>query len=188
MEAGSFDPKRRLTGAIILVTVAVVVLPMLLRRPASRKLGQDVLTIQRVGAGVRVALARPPAADRRPRGVVTQAVGASAVAAAPAPAPTVQPGPAVPQPAPKPAIKPPADRWYVQAGAYVNAVDGLAFGRKLRAEGYPAHVKLARFQEGHGVVVVVGPYRHGAAEAVRRALIRRDRIHGLLIQEAGPRA
>ena len=190
MEEGSFDAKRRIVGAAILVTVAVVVLPILLRRPPSAVHGREILTVRRGAHGVRAVVADIP--------VVAATKGASTVAnTAPImPAPTARAGAQKPsslpsRPAPMPPVSParaslaPAiHASYVQVGAYVNAADGIAFAHKLKEQGFPAHVKLARLASSRGVIVILGPYGKSGTQGVLEAIKQRDGIQGFVIQEA----
>ena len=190
MEEGSFDAKRRIVGAAILVTVAVVVLPILLRRPPSAVHGREILTVRRGAHGVRAVVADIP--------VVAATKGASTVAnTAPImPAPTARAGAKKPsslpsRPAPMPPVSParaslaPAiHASYVQVGAYVNAADGIAFAHKLKEQGFPAHVKLARLASSRGVIVILGPYGKRGTQGVLEAIKQRDGIQGFVIQEA----
>ena len=190
MEEGSFDAKRRIVGAAILVTVAVVVLPILLRRPPSAVHGREILTVRRGAHGVQAVVADIP--------VVAATKGASTVAntAPTRPAPTARAGAQKPsslpsRPAPMPPVSParaslaPAiHASYVQVGAYVNAADGIAFAHKLKEQGFPAHVKLARLASSRGVIVILGPYGKRGTQGVLEAIKQRDGIQGFVIQEA----
>ncbi|WP_297375157.1 SPOR domain-containing protein [Acidiferrobacter sp.] len=193
MEEGSFDAKRRIVGAAILVTVAVVVLPILLRRPPSAVHGREILTVRRGAHGVQAVVADIP--------VVAATKGASTVAntAPTRPAPTARAGAQKPsslpsRPTPMPPVSParaslaPAIHAsyvsYVQVGAYVNAADGIAFAHKLKEQGFPAHVKLARLASSRGVIVILGPYGKRGTQGVLEAIKQRDGIQGFVIQEA----
>ncbi len=190
MEEGSFDAKRRIVGAAILVTVAVVVLPILLRRPPSAVHGREILTVRRGAHGVQAVVADIP--------VVAATKSASTVAktAPTRPAPTARAGAQKPLPLPsRPAPMPPASparaslvpavhASYVQVGAYVNAADAILFAHKLKEQGFPAHVKLARLVSSRGVIVVLGPYGKRRTQGVLEAIKQRDGIQGFVIQEA----
>lgn len=201
MEDGPFDPRQRVVGAVILVVLAVVILPMILRRPPSRMVGQDVLTIRRSGDVLstdwsKVAKAAPQSTGKG---------AAVSTLAKPIPAGGTQPPVAAALPAQRPRhfipaaqshVRPtqtahpksmpiettnPSSGWYVQVGAYVNTVDAITFGRTLRAQGFPVHVRLARLPSGRGLVVVVGPYSRIRAQRAKKAVARRDKIQGILI-------
>jgi cell division septation protein DedD len=180
-EDGSFDAKRRIVGAAILVTAAVVVLPILLQRAPSVVHGREILTVRRAAHGVRAVMAEVPArpAPAAPSATPAPVAGAQAPLAAP-PHPTpISPAPPTP-PAPAPVVQ----QWYVQVGAYVNAADGIAFAHRLKGQGFPAHVKLMRLANSRGVIVILGPYGKGRAQGAERAVKQRDGIQGFVIQEA----
>lgn len=159
-----FDPRRRLLGAVVMVVAAVIILPIILQAPAPHRAGEDVLTVARKGPRVQTVW-RP----------------APAVAATSAPAPPVaRPVAPPPPPAPPPVGAAPS-RWLVQVGAYINAADAIALMQRLRAQGFPAHVRLVPFAHGHGLVVTVGPYDASHAQAARTAVAGRDHIEGLVV-------
>ncbi len=197
MEERPFDPRQRVIGAVILVVLAVVILPILLRRPPSRTKGQDVLTIRRTGHTLTTRWApgrlktQGPKAGPAPTGASVLPPKASYGVAAGAPqpaAPVVSGGAGAAgslRTSPHASLSAPqTGGWYVQVGAYVNASDAISFGHRLHAQGFPAHVKLARLSSGHGVVVILGPYRHTQALTAREAVARRDKIRGFLIRMA----
>ncbi|MHB8254857.1 MAG: SPOR domain-containing protein [Acidiferrobacter sp.] len=188
MEEGPFDPRQRLIGAIVLVVLAVVVLPILLRHPSSHTAGRDVLTIQRAGQGLQTHWSKAAPQSTPGNAVVSPVPAASGSVSAdhaehPVPVGSVAAhAPSVPPEAAKPkrvAAAPPRGSWYVQVGAYVNAVDAIAFGKHLRAQGFPVHVKLARLPSGRGVVVFLGPYTRAQAQKARGAVARRDKVQGI---------
>ncbi len=190
---GSFDAKRRIAGAAILVTAAVVILPIVLRQPPSPAGGGQVLTVRRVAHGVQVVVKGAPVTagtkSAAQAGPVSAPVAPSAASAAKPPVavslakargkPTAQSRLGAPARA---AVGSPV--WYVQVGAYVQAVDGITLKHRLKAQGFPAHVELTRLPSGRGVVVIVGPYGRAQAQGVRQEVARRDRVHGFLIREA----
>ncbi len=197
VEERPFDPRQRVIGAVILVVLAVVILPILLRRPPSRTKGQDVLTIRRTGSTLTThwVSGRPQAlgpgaglASTKAPVLAKKSLGGATAAEVKPPPPAASGagvGGLLGQPSHAPAPKPQKGGWYVQVGAYVNASDAIGFSHRLHIQGFPAHVKLARLATGHGVVVIVGPYRHNAqALTARDAVARRDKIRGFLIRMA----
>ncbi|MHB1566267.1 MAG: SPOR domain-containing protein [Acidiferrobacter sp.] len=165
-----FDPRRRLLGAVVMVVAAIILLPIILQAPAPHHVGEDVLTVTRQGPQVQT---------------VWQPASAAANTPASAPVPPVVPPVAAPSSAPPPPALSPAvatpSRWLVQVGAYINAADAIALMQRLRAQGFPAHVRLVQFAHGHGLVVTVGPYDAGHAQAARTAVAGRDHIEGLVV-------
>lgn len=201
MEEGAFDPRRRLVGAVVLVVLAVLVLPALLRRPASQAAGQEVLVVRRSGHSVTsvLAVAPPHSSATRGRGQGFRGEDAPGNGSGRAPgAPALYADGAVPvghRPAP---IGPAASKalaqrtpapilpWYVQVGAYINAGDAVAFVHELKGQGFPAHARLARVAHRGGIIVIVGPYKKGQAQDALARVASRDGVHGVLIQ-AGAR-
>lgn len=184
-EDASFDAKRRIVGAAILVTVAVVVLPILLRRPPSAVRGREILTVRRAAHGVRAVMANIPAAVTRRAPIASRAASTPAAAIQ---KPLSAPSYPTPIASTPPLSSPPARvvrQWYVQVGAYVNASDGIVFAHHLKGQGFPVHVKLTRLAESRGVVVVLGPYgNRKRAQGAQQAVKERDGIQGFMIQEA----
>ena len=199
MEEGPFDPRQRLIGAVILVVLAVVILPILLKRPPSRQTGQDVLTIRRSGHGLTTdwskatqAATAPTQEAAAPPTIMTSAVvPEKALPIGAAGSPTRARTPVVRAASAKPQVLPaqptsmaaahPLNEWYVQVGAYVNAGDAIAFGRRLRAQGFLVRTRLTRLPSGRGIVVVLGPYSRAQAQRARASVSRRDKVQGFLI-------
>lgn len=198
MEEGPFDIRQRLVGAVILVVLAVVLLPILLKQPASQVTGHDVLTLKRTSRGLMTSWSQAaqapggPATGTGTKPLNTEPVAASVAGTITAQAPRESPvlgkksapvqkvlTPALKRAAPL--VHPSQGQWYVQVGAYVNAVDAYTFKQRLRAQGFPAHTQLTRLPSGRGVVVILGPYRHGYAQSALGAVARRDKVRGVLI-------
>lgn len=171
--------KERLIGAVVLVILAVIIIPWVLRGgsapnttvtkpltlppaaattapPAYRMdLGNPAMPAQAAGA-TRVSI---PAA-------VTQAALVGATQGSPAPQAGVAPlvRPAV-QPTPAPAARMAAATggWAVQAGSYGNEANARGVERKLAKHGY--HAYISRFHKRGRIYyrVRVGPYTDRAA-------------------------
>ncbi len=179
VEERPFDPRRRIVGAVVLVTVAVIFLPMVFKAPRPVAPGDDVLTVVRDTGGLRTRWQAPSAP------AVTQKVVVPATPpAGPVAAPAAPPSPTARTMAVAASGKPATARapaWVVQVGAYVNAGDAIAFTDRLKAQGFPAHMHLMSLAHGRGIVVTIGPYA-GGAEAAQAAsrVVRLDHIHGLI--------
>ncbi len=174
-EDGSFDPRRRVLGAVVLVTAAVVFLPMVFKAPRVVAPGDDVLTVVRDGSGLRTQW-HPASAPVTP--VQAPAPGAVAPRQARAAAPRPPMAPV------RPAAVAPPSAWLVQVGAYVNASDAIAFADRLKTQGFRVHMHLTPLAHGHGIVVTIGPYDRTAAGAAVRRVVRLDHVRGLV--EPGP--
>lgn len=192
MEETSFDPRGRLVGAVILVVLAVIILPMLLGHKPAQKAHQDVLVVRRSGTVFKGAPAGPHGSSAREAvsaggaRVVTPRVPVKppkVVMATTPKARLISPLPRSARPVP---VKAAAVGWdfYVQVGAYANAGGALAFGHKLAGQGFLVHTRLARLAHGRGVIVTLGPYTKLRAERVRAVVARRDGVRGIVIARA----
>jgi DedD protein len=198
------DPliKQRLVGAIVLVLIAVIFLPMVLNGPPVEP---------SVGPSARMPepkpVERPPSLDFDRESTVKMP-GEGLPKSAPAPGPAVAGGEAVvaqvgkaedsdliaatkeEKKAAKPASqelpasvdKPVAGTWSVQVGGFSTDERASSLRDKLRKAGYPAYI-----ERGHGerslYKVRVGPYlREGDADAVNQSLKSRQGVkNGIVI-------
>lgn len=194
--------KKRLVGAVVLVALAVIFLPMLLegdKRSGIPLFGSNVPEPppQRIGAlDIPLQVPPPPA----PAAVVVErelpppAEPEAEPEAAPTPAatpPASAPAPAVP-PAPVPASKPDAPlqpvqsaelppkpsataSWAVQVGSFAEPANASRLRDSLRTKGYPAYVEQVKLSSGTAYRVRVGPVLSRAdAEAIQTKLAKID--------------
>ena len=201
--------RRRLVGAVALVLLIVVFLPMVLDSEP-RPLNQDVtITIP--------PIPKPESTPQMPAQVATAPVtphvaGMPQAAPAPAPAPVPEAAPAVeskreppkseaPKPEPKADSKPVAkpaqkhevkpappshaaagdESFVVQLGAFSNAGNAKALQKKLQDNKFKAYTELVKNAGGDRMRVRVGPY--SSRDAAEKA---RDRLKSmkLIIGEA----
>lgn len=174
--------KKRLVGAIVLVALAVIFLPMLLegdKRSGIPMFGSNVPEApdSRVGV-VDIPLQVPPPPVPAP--VVVERELPPEPAPAPAPEPAPQPKPAAPvQPvklaevAPsKPAV---TESWAVQVGSFSEQANASRLRDSLRGKGYPAYVEQVKLASGVSYRVRVGPVLSRAdAEAIQAKLTKID--------------
>lgn len=166
--------RRRLIGAITLVVIAVVVLPMVLDQepqPVSQPLDVRIPAKEPV-----TPLPQPPPAAPAPEAPAAAAepVGKTAAkptdkaAAAPAKAPAAEPKPA-PETAnaPKPAAE---DAYVVQLGAFSSADNAKQLKDKLASGGIKAYTETVTTAQGKQTRVRAGPYP--SREAAEKALAR----------------
>lgn len=168
--------RRRLVGAIALVLLVVVFLPMFLDSEP-KPLNQDIaITIPPLPgpdspappatAAVAVAPASP--------GIPPAAKIETAPALRPAPAPVAVPKAGTPKPEPKPAPlqQTAADQDYVvQLGAFSNAANARTLQRKLQENKFKAYTEVIRSSGGERTRVRVGPYdSREAAEKARQRM------------------
>jgi DedD protein len=182
--------RRRLVGAVALVLLIVVFLPMILDSEP-KPLNEDIaITIP--------PIPKPESNQQNPAPVVSSTPAPASlprVAGMPAPAPAVQPDPAPdltksepvkpqikPVPKPAPASHTAGDESFVvQLGAFSNAANARALQRKLQDNKFKAYTELVRNAGGDRTRVRVGPYP--SREAADKA---RDRLKSmkLIIGEA----
>ncbi|MGE0082738.1 MAG: SPOR domain-containing protein [Thiohalomonadaceae bacterium] len=177
--------KKRLTGAVVLVALVVIFVPMLLD-------GGDNEGMSSFGSNVPdrpdhafQTIEIPLELPSRPAGVpqrvvesVQQAESYEAAHRIPAPestavlatAPPVQ-APA-PAPADKPAVRGP-ESWVVQLGSFGNAANAMALRDKARSKGFTAFVEQVKVENGAlAYRVRVGPELKRENAEARKAEIR----------------
>lgn len=185
-----FNPKHRVVGAVVLVAIAVIVLPMILDDGGDdRHAGDDqatppvenqVFVADLTQSGSKAAFASPPASV------------ATAPASAPVPAtPAAKTGNAAPAPvsgknaAPEPrnahAAVPVDKGFYVQVGTFGNQANARQLADKLKQHGYSVHLERVRLASGSALRVRVGPYMQSdQAQAARAAIQRKLDVQGIV--------
>jgi len=159
--------RRRLVGAITLVLLVVVFLPMFLDSEP-KPLNQDI------------AITIPPLTGPDSS---SQSVTAAPAVASPArtetvppvrpvPAPEAAPKAEAPKPEPKPAQQVAVSQDYVvQLGAFSNAANARALQRKLQENKFKAYTEVIKSSGGERTRVRVGPYdSREAAEKARQRM------------------
>jgi DedD protein len=159
--------RRRLVGAIALVLLVVVFLPMFLDSEP-KPLNQDI------------AITIPPLPGRdsssQPATAAPTAVAPSSPVVPPAKteaAPVTVPKAETPKPEPRPApVQQAADEDYVvQLGAFSNAANARALQRKLQENKFKAYTEVTKSSSGDRTRVRVGPYdSREAAEKARQRM------------------
>jgi DedD protein len=160
--------RRRLVGAIVLVLLVVVFVPMFLDRE-QRPQKQDI--------DIRI----PPIAGQSqgPQPVAPPPDAAAGVPPAPAPPPSPPRAETPPpDPAPKPieaAKKPDAkttDSYVIQVGAFSDPANARHLVDKLKAEKVPAYTEAVKTPQGEKTRVRAGPYPTLAAAETGRARLK----------------
>jgi DedD protein len=180
--------RRRLVGAVVLVLLVVVFVPMFLdREPRPQKQDIDIRIppipgqtqapqaaqpppAQATAPAVPPPPAAPPAADAAPPRA------ASATDPAPAPAPAgAAPPPSEPQAAAEPAHKPnnkSTESFVIQVGAFSDPVNARHLVEKLKAQKIPAYTETVKTTQGEKTRVRAGPYATMAAAESGRARLK----------------
>jgi len=159
--------RRRLVGAITLVLLVVVFLPMFLDSEP-KPLNQDI--------AITIPPLTGPDSSSQP---VTAAPAVAAPARTetvppvrPVPAPEAAPKAEAPKPEPKPAEQVAVSEDYVvQLGAFSNAANARALQRKLQENKFKAYTEVIKSSGGERTRVRVGPYdSREAAEKARQRM------------------
>jgi DedD protein len=182
-----FNPKHRIIGAIVLVALVVIFVPMILnqREPPPELKGMREAPASKEITETRVVVTPVPAAEVRP------AESSEAVKTTPAPveskaAPETKPVtpaeiPAVvkkPEPASektaKPAVDKTEDGWMVQVGTFTNTQNALRLRDKLKGLGHSVHTDTVTVSGKKALRLRVGPYTDRAKADKAQAQIRKE--------------
>jgi len=159
--------KHRLIGAALLVTAAVVVLPLILRE---QEPPVELKTATEAPARETVVAQAPPAVSNDAKGgggrATQGAVAGTAAEHMPAPAPgadtETKPAPtkqksetaAAP---PKPAARP-AKGWAVQVGVFANPANAAKLADRLKGQGHEVMLDHVTYQNAKRLRLRVGPF------------------------------
>ncbi len=185
--------KQRLVGALVLVALGVIFIPMLLEGP-NRTLVPDMdeMPEPEVLAPELPLEPFPPVREPVPaqRAVLTEPAGAKAADEPPAATQSAQkPEPVAPsKPAASPVTPPPADKpasepikgsWVVQVVSLSNKSNALALRDKLRKGGFATQVEQVQVQGKSLYRVRVGPFLERAdADLARKQVAERFEQNG----------
>ena len=203
--------KQRLTGAVILVSLAVIFIPVILEGPDNKwtPKSQGIPEPPQLDYKARTELPKiieTPALVKSARQAVeepadkrAEPAGMEVVALAPEPVvippPVVAPEPAVAPPpvvVPEPDVAPAAPQveavsgWYVQVGSFSQKLNASRLGKRLTLSGYDNHVLKKTTATGDAYRVLVGP---GASreqvENLRDGLAKDLKLKGIVINYQG---
>ncbi|MFA5529677.1 MAG: SPOR domain-containing protein [Thiohalomonadaceae bacterium] len=177
--------KKRLTGAVVLVALVVIFVPMLLDGDDDEGMssfGSNIperpdQTFQSIEIPLQLP-AQPASAPQRVVESVQQAQAHEAAQRTPAPevtavlatAPPVQQQAAAPAPAP---VERGPESWVVQLGSFGSAVNAMALRDKARGKGFTAFVEQVKVDNGSlAYRVRVGPELKRENAEARKAEIR----------------
>ena len=176
-----FDPKHRIIGAVVVVTLAVIFIPMILGEratsfdprestvgaPAEVEGEATKVVVTKVGGAAAPvsgsAVANKPTPPRAPAG--------APVKPEPATAPVAAAAKARPAPAESGAS---AESWVVQVGTFSNTANATRLEEKLRADGEAVLAERITLAGGGAVRLRVGPFRDRAAATRAQERIQRD--------------
>jgi len=182
--------KQRLTGAVVLVSLAVIFVPVILEGPRDEWAPRDHTIPEPPDLGysepAELPLPMPVPADEKP-----QQGGDDPVIPAkePEPLPEPEPRPVVEAPTPTP---PAGDEqsltagWYVQVGSFSQADNADGLRDKLSAAGLSVHRQAVKTGPVTGYRVLVGPSKtRPQAEKLQAMLAASQQLKGIIV-EIGP--
>jgi len=176
-----FDPKHRIVGAVILVALAVIFLPMILNKTPVPPAVAPIAEIPSPDNKIVTAPVPPPEPAPFAATPVAPAQEPSAPAAAEVPPPAPVKTPDKPVAKDKPAAK--LDKgWVVQVGAFASNDNATQLRDKLRKQGYSAEIDKLGSDTKPMLRVRVGPYRdQAAAKAAQTRLQNEAGIKGVVL-------
>ncbi len=199
-EKPQFNPKHRIAGAIILVSLAVIFVPMLLDKSSPPK-EKSLTEIPARDGDTKVVVSPVPLPAAEPAAAPATTPSTPAPVAESAPKKTADSAPveapkkatekkADPAPAKnKPAVaklsdvvEKPSQGWVVQVGSFTNIENAGHLRDKLKNMGYAVQSDSVKLQDNKAVRLRVGPYRDKTAASKAQAKLEKDfNIHGMVV-------
>jgi len=200
--------KQRLVGAIVLVSLAVIFIPIILEGPDDEwsPRSHSMPEPPRMDYGADMELALPPVETpeagevepmesgepEEPEEPAVAAAVAPPVAQPPAPV-TAAPPPA--QPSPPPAVAPvkktetvpvPPPGWYIQVGSFSQKMNAEGLRDRLQAAGHTTRLQAINIGKAQVYRVLVGPAAsRTSAEQQNSRLATQQKIKGIVIEYPG---
>lgn len=194
--------KQRIVGAIVLVSLAVIFIPMILtgskdtgNSPAETNIPEKperdfvsrIIPLDRQAPQPAPLLAEPPAAVPTPSKTPAPEAAAPSPGTAASEPPAVTPAPAepavntVPQAAPAPVVAKTVSAWVVQVGVFSSKDNAYALRDKLRKQGFDAFVDPQHEGDTTAYRVRVGPeVKRESAEATQATLQKSAGLKGFV--------
>lgn len=187
--------KQRLVGAVVLISLAVIFIPMLLDQ-------NDPSSLPHFGSAVperpnfqfdpiEIPLQVPPAVEPDAAVVVEKDTPKAVAAAEPAPAPIERsveadkPAAATPPPAASTVITPDSQAlaWAVQVGSFDKEANAAALRDRLREKGFAAYLERVKVEGRMHYRVRVGPeLQRELAESLRDRLEEKAKLKGIVVR------
>jgi len=182
--AQDFDPKHRIIGAVVVVALGVIFIPMILGNRAAPPAGAPSDTAP-AGEQTRVAIsqitpsapaaepapAAPPPASAPVAPVRADAAPASKTAQAERPAPPKRTQVAKAQ---APEMRSAASGWVVQVGTFADTANAARLESKLRSQGQAVLTERIELDGRKAVRLRVGPFAERAAALRAQQRIEKD--------------
>ena len=200
--------KQRLTGAIVLVSLAVIFIPVILEgpddewTPRSHSLPEappveyqaEIELPLPEQTPVSLAIPKPKTATgTESEGIVveetveTRVVETKVVETKPVPVKAPEPEPvAKPKPPPPPPVAAPASPpagWYIQVGSFSQEMNATGLRERIAAWGFDVRMQKISTGKGTAYRVLVGPSASRAkAEKLRDKLVSKHQIKGIVVE------
>ncbi|BAV32905.1 sporulation protein [Sulfuricaulis limicola] len=179
-----FNPKHRIVGAIVLVALVVIFVPMILsgREPPPELKGEREAPPRAEVTETRMVVTPVPVEDPKPP-ESSDAVKVVQVPVEPMPVPETKS--ALPAEKPAEAKKPepasvktaavkPEDGWMVQVGTFTNLQNAARLRDKLKTLGHSVHADSVTVSGKKAMRLRVGPFADRAKADKAQALIRKE--------------
>ena len=183
--------KQRLVGAIVLVALGVIFIPMFLGGEGDRGVplfGTNIPdkpeALAELGSAQPDHQLPPPPPPTEVRTLVDEQSPAAAVAEDPAPLPAPA-RPSKPETPPAAAPGPAADplSWAVQVGSFAERARALKLRDQLRKAGFDAFAEAVTTRDGRRFRVRVGPVgKRTQAETLRAAVAKKLKLEGFVVR------
>ena len=195
--------KQRLTGAIVLVSLAVIFIPVILEgpddewTPRSHSLPEappveyqaEIELPLPEQTPVSLAIPKPKTATGTESEsiVVEETVETRVVETKPVPVKAPEPEPiAKPKPPPPPPVAAPASPpagWYIQVGSFSQEMNATGLRERIAAWGFDVRMQKISTGKGTAYRVLVGPSASRAkAEKLRDKLVSKHQIKGIVVE------
>jgi len=197
--------KQRLTGAIVLVSLAVIFIPIILEGPDDEwtPRSHSIPEAPPVEYQAEIELPLPEETSTSPvilkletatgtesesivveEPVETEVVETKpAPVKAPDPAPVAKSKPAPPPPPPVAAPVSPLAGWYIQVGSFSQEMNAAGLRERIAAWGFDVRTQKISTGKGAAYRVLVGPSASRAkAEKLRDKLVNKHQIKGIVVE------
>ena len=194
--------KQRLTGAIVLVSLAVIFIPVILEGPRDEWAPRDhtIPEPPDLGYHTPMDLPTPVTRDEKPRDPPVEEIAVEAVPGetpVPLPVPEIaeqeQAVPVKPQPPEEKSVavsareQTLANGWYVQVGSFSKLENASSLRDQLRSDGLDAHLQSVKADKGTSYRVLVGPSQtRSIAEKLQIKLVAGQKLGGIVIEISAP--
>jgi DedD protein len=198
--------KQRLVGAIVLVSLAVIFVPIILEGPDDEwsPRSQGIPEPPRMDYGVDMELALPPVEPpetgevepmepAEPQEPVAAPVVVPPVPVAqptepvkPVPPPPTQPSPPPAAPDKNTSLPAPPPGWYIQVGSFSQRMNAEGLRERLQAAGHTTRLQTINIGKAQVYRVLVGPAdSRASAENQKSRLATQQKIKGIVIEYPG---